>query len=78
MLVLNILNDSTIDPTAIIPISTGGFAAEWHIGGVDLEIECDPYGAIEYNFSAAGTEEYEGPAGPEPHRGTLGGVVKVI
>ncbi len=64
-LLLNTLDDSTIDPTAIIPTSRGGVAAEWHVGGVDLEIECDPDGAIEYNFAATGTQEYEGPAGPD-------------
>ena len=64
-LLLNILDDNTIDPTAIIPTSRGGVAAEWHIGGVNLEIECDPDGSIEYNFAAPGSEEYEGPAGPD-------------
>ncbi len=65
---LNTLNDSTIGPTAIIPTSRGGVAAEWHAEGVDLEIECDPEGTIEYNFAAPGTEEYEGPAGPDLRR----------
>ena len=64
-LLLNTLDDNTIDPTAIIPTSRGGVAAEWHTGGVDLEIECDPDGPIEYNFAAPGTEEYEGPVGPD-------------
>ena len=60
-LLLNVLEDSTIDPTAIIPTSRGGVAAEWHIGGIDLEIECDPDGTVEYNFAAPDAEEYEGP-----------------
>ena len=60
-LLLNALEDSTINPTAIIPTSRGGVAAEWHILGIDLEIECDPDGTIEYNFAAPETEEYEGP-----------------
>ena len=64
-LLLNTLDDSTIDPTGIIPTSRGGVAAEWHLGGVVLEIECDPDGTIDYNFAAPGTEEYEGPAGPD-------------
>ena len=64
-LLLNALEDNTIDPTAIIPTSRGGVAAEWHVGGIDLEIECDPDGTIEYNFAGAGTEEYEGPVDPE-------------
>ena len=64
-LLLNALDDSTINPTAIIPTSRGGVAAEWHIGGVDLEIECDPDGATEYSFAAPGTQEYDGPVGPD-------------
>ena len=62
---LNALEDNIIDPTAIIPTSRGGVAAEWHIGRIDLEIECDPDGTIEYNFAGPGTEEYEGPVDPE-------------
>ena len=31
-LLLNALEDNTIDPTAIIPTSRGGVAAEWHAG----------------------------------------------
>lgn len=61
-LLLNTLDDNTIDPTAIIPTSRGGVAAEWHLEGFDLEIECDPDGTIEYNFAGPGIEEYEGPA----------------
>ena len=60
-LLLNALDDSTIAPTAIIPTSRGGVAAEWHVGGFDLEIECDPEGSIEYNFAGPGIDEYEGP-----------------
>ena len=57
-LLLNALEDNTIDPTAIIPTSSGGVAAEWHVDGIDLEIECDADGAIEYNFAGPGIEEY--------------------
>ena len=64
-LLLNALEDNTIDPTAIIPTSRGGVAAEWNVGGIDLEIECDPDGAIEYNFAGPGIEEYEGPVEPD-------------
>ena len=64
-LLLNALDDSTIDPTAIIPTSRGGVAAEWHAGGFDLEIECDPDGTAEYNFAGPGIEEYEGPMDPD-------------
>ena len=67
-LLLNALEDNTIDPTAIIPTSRGGVAAEWHVGGIDLEIECDPDGAIEYNFAGTGHRGIRGPsgAGPQP------------
>ena len=67
-LLLNALDDSTIDPTGIIPTSRGGVAAEWHVGGFDLEIECDPEGTIEYNFAGPGIEEYEGPVDPDLSR----------
>ena len=60
-LLLNALEDNTIDPTAIIPTSSGGVAAEWHVGEVDLEIECGPDGTIDYNFAGPESEEYEGP-----------------
>lgn len=60
-LLLNALEDNTIDPTAIIPTSSGGVAAEWHVSGIDLEIECGPDGTIEYNFDGPDSEEYEGP-----------------
>ena len=64
-LLLNALENNTIGPTAIIPTSRGGVAAEWHVGGIDLEIECDPDGAIEYNFAGPGIEDYEGPVEPD-------------
>ena len=64
-LLLNALEDNTIDPTAIIPTSRGGVAAEWHVGGIDLEIQCDPDGTIEYNFAGPGIEEFEGPVEPD-------------
>ena len=55
------LDDDTIPPTGIVPSWRGGVAAEWHVNGFDLEIECDPSGTIEYNFVGPGVEEYEGP-----------------
>ena len=64
-LLRNALEDNTIDPTAIIPTSKGGVAAEWHAGGSDLEIECDPDGAMEYNFDGPGMDEHEGPVEPD-------------
>ena len=56
---LNALEDDTPPPTAIIPTSRGGVAAEWHVHGYDLEIECDPGGTTEYNFAGPNVEEYE-------------------
>ena len=64
-LLRNALEDNTIDPTAIIPTSKGGVAAEWHAGEIDLEIECDPGGTMEYNFAGPGMDEYEGPVEPD-------------
>lgn len=55
------LDDNTLPPTGIVPTWRGGVAAEWHVNGFDLEIECDPNGAMEYNFAGPGIEEYEGP-----------------
>ena len=63
-LLLNALEDNTMAPTAIIPTSRGGVAAEWHIVGYDLEIECDPDGTTEHNFAGPDVEEYEGPVNP--------------
>ena len=60
-LLVRSLDDDTIPPTGIVPTWRGGVAAEWHVGGFDLEIECDPNGTIEYNFTGPGIEEYEGP-----------------
>ena len=64
-LLLNALDDNTIDPTAIIPTSRGGVAAEWHFGGIDLEIECGPDGTTGYNFAGPDVEEYESPVDPD-------------
>ena len=60
-LLVRALDDNTVPPTGIVPTWRGGVAAEWHIGGFDLEIECDPDRTIEYNFAGPGIEEYEGP-----------------
>ena len=64
-ILLNTLEDNTVAPTAIIPTSRGGVAAEWHIADYDLEIECDPDGTTGYNFAGPDVEEYEGPVDPE-------------
>ena len=64
-LLLNILDGSTRAPTSINTTSKGGVAAEWHVGGIDLEIECGPDGTAEYNFAGGDVEEYEGPVDPD-------------
>ena len=45
---------------AIVPTWRGGVQAEWHQNGIDLEIESDPDGWLEYYFEND-SEEYEGP-----------------
>ena len=64
-LLLNALDVRSRPPTAIIPTSRGGVAAEWHMAGFDLEIECDPEGNAEYSVAGPGIEEFEGPIGPD-------------
>ncbi len=54
-----ILDDDSPGPI-IVPTWRGGVQAEWHQNGVDLEIEADPDGSVEYYFEDA-AEEYEGP-----------------
>ena len=61
--VLVIVLDDATPPPAIIPTWRGGVQAEWHRNGVDLEIEADPDGALEYYFRSP-TEEYEESALP--------------
>lgn len=60
-LLCEVLDKDTIPPTSINPTWRGGVAAEWHVNGMDLEIEADPGGALEYNIAGLGIEEYEGP-----------------
>ena len=60
-LLVRALDDDTIPPTGIIPTWRGGVSAEWHVNGFDLEVTCEPDGALEYNFAGPGIEEYEGP-----------------
>ncbi len=38
VLLLDVLEDDSAAPS-IVPTSAGGIQAEWHIGGIDLEIE---------------------------------------
>ena len=56
-----ILEDDTISPSSVNTTWAGGVAVEWHIGGIDLEIACQPDGTAEYSFEDRGGEEYEGP-----------------
>ena len=51
--------DSQTPPPAVVPTWNGGVQVEWHRNGIDLEIEVDPEGDIEY-FYKSPTEECEG------------------
>lgn len=62
VVLVSVLDDAT-PPPAIVPTWRGGVQAEWHRNGVDLEIEADPDGALEYYFRSP-TEEHEEQALP--------------
>ncbi len=64
-LLLETMEDNSMPPTALVPTSRGGAAAEWHTRGFHLEIESNPGEVIEYSFSSPEEEEYDGPAGPD-------------
>ena len=64
-LLLETMEDNSMPPTALVPTSRGGAAAEWHRRGFHLEIESNPGEVIEYSFSTPEEEEYDGPAGPD-------------
>ena len=64
-LLLETMEDNSMPPTALVPTSRGGAAAEWHTRGFHLEIESNPGEVIEYSFSTPEEEEYDGPAGPD-------------
>lgn len=51
--------DSQAPPPAVVPTWNGGVQVEWHRSGIDLEIEVDPAGNIEYFFKSP-DEECEG------------------
>ena len=57
LLLREVLTDSTLPPTSIIPTWRGGVTAEWHVNGFDLEVGSDPDGTKTYFFA--------GPVGPE-------------
>ena len=53
------LDSETIAPSSVNTTWAGGVGVEWHIGGIDLEISCQPDGTIEFNFEDQLGEEYE-------------------
>ncbi len=57
-----VLESDTISPSSVNTTWSGGVAVEWHIGGIDLEIACQPDGAAEYSFEDRLGEEHEGSA----------------
>ena len=58
---VDILEADTTPPTSIVPTSTGGVTAEWHVNGYDLDIVCDPDGSVLFYFLDPNGNEYEGP-----------------
>ncbi len=56
-----VLENDTISPSGVTTTWAGGVAVEWHIGGIDLEIACQPDGTAEYSFETRLGEEREGP-----------------
>ena len=50
------LEIDTIAPSSVNTTWAGGVAVEWHIGGVDLEIACQPNGAAEFSFERTARE----------------------
>ena len=54
------LERDTITPSSVNTTWAGGVAVEWHIGGIDLEIACQPDGTAEFNFEDQLGEEQEG------------------
>ena len=54
------LKSDTIAPSSVTTTSAGGVAVEWHLGGIDLEIACQPDGTAEFSFEDAEGEELEG------------------
>ena len=55
-----VLENDTISPSSVNTTWGGGVAVEWHIGGIDLEIACQPDGTAEYSFEDQLGEEHEG------------------
>lgn len=61
-LLATVLERDTIAPSSVNTTWPGGVAVEWHIGGVDLEVACQPDGTVEFSFEDQLGEEYEGTA----------------
>ncbi len=57
-----VMDNGAIHPSSVNTTWAGGVAVEWHIGGIDLEIACQPDGSAEYSFEDQHGAEYEGPA----------------
>ena len=57
-----VLENNTIFPSSVNTTWRGGVAVEWHIGGIDLEVACQPDVTAEYSFEDQLGEEHEGPA----------------
>ena len=57
-----VLESDTISPSSVNTTWSGGVAVEWHLGGIDLEIACQPDGRAEYSFEDRLGEEHEGSA----------------
>ena len=53
------VGDDRMPPPSIVPAWNGGVQAEWHRNGVDLEIEANPDGLVEFFFIDADGAEHE-------------------
>lgn len=53
--------DGSIPTPTVVPMPTGGVALEWHVGGMDLEIEVEGESSIGFLWSVDATgEEFDG------------------
>ena len=59
------LDSDTIAPSSVNTTWAGGVAVEWHVGGIDLEIACQPDGTAEFSFEDSTGEEREGRVGDD-------------
>lgn len=60
-LLASILSDSTPLPD-LIPMPSGNISVEWHMAGIDLEIEVGPVGAVCLHYASEHTgEDWEQP-----------------